>query len=462
MTGQDSATAAPRDDGFTPKKRSSSQQDEEGYPSKELPQEPLDPFGDEVGAAVQYKTMKWWQGAIVMIAENISLGILSLPAVIAKVGLIGGLIAIIGLGIFTTYSGYVLWQFRMKYPQCTNMGDVGEVLLGKVGREVFGVFYVIYCIFSAASHLLTFMIAMNVLTEHGACTIVWGVVGLVIFSILTIPRTLKNVSFLSIISFLSILSAVLLTIIALGVSPKAPYDAMKGTYSPSFPSAFNSISNAVFAYGGHVAWLSFISEFRHPEEFPKALITLQSIDITLYVIAALTIYRFAGEDVPSPALSANGEIVRKVAWGIAMPTIIIAGVIFAHVTAKYVYLRMFAGTKYLHSRGVVATGSWIGLGVLTWTISWIIAASIPNFSDLLGFVSALCASWFSYGIPGILWFYLNYGRWFQGWKKICLSLVNLALVVIALVICGVGLYASGYQMSVDSAGASWSCADNSK
>lgn len=52
-----------------------------------------------------------------MIAENISLGILSLPAVIAKVGLIGGLIAIVGLGIFTTYSGYLLWQFRMRYPQ---------------------------------------------------------------------------------------------------------------------------------------------------------------------------------------------------------------------------------------------------------------------------------------------------------------------------------------------------------
>lgn len=52
-----------------------------------------------------------------MIAENVSLGILSLPAVIAKVGLIGGLIAIVGLGIFTTYSGYLLWQFRMRYPQ---------------------------------------------------------------------------------------------------------------------------------------------------------------------------------------------------------------------------------------------------------------------------------------------------------------------------------------------------------
>jgi amino acid permease len=70
--------------------------------------------------------MTWWQGSLVMIAENISLGILSLPAVLAKVGLIGGLITIIGLGIFSTYSGYVLWQFRMRYPQvCHSMQDCG-------------------------------------------------------------------------------------------------------------------------------------------------------------------------------------------------------------------------------------------------------------------------------------------------------------------------------------------------
>jgi amino acid permease len=123
------------------------------------------------------------------------------------------------------------------------------------------------------------------------------------------------------VASLSILSAVLLTIIALGISPKAPYDAMRATYSPSFPSAFNSISNAVFAYGGHVAWFSFISEFRKPEEFPKALITLQAVDISLYVVTAVVIYRYAGADVPSPALSVNSTIVRKVAWGIAMPTV---------------------------------------------------------------------------------------------------------------------------------------------
>lgn len=80
-----------------------------------------------------------------------------------------------------------------------NYGDIGDVLLGAWGREIFGFAYVVYCVFCMASHLLTFTIAMNVLTGHATCTIVWGIIGVVIFTVLTIPRTLKNVSFLSII-----------------------------------------------------------------------------------------------------------------------------------------------------------------------------------------------------------------------------------------------------------------------
>lgn len=252
----------------------------------------------------------------------------------------------------------------------------------------------------------------------------------------------------------------MITMIALAVSPKAASDVMIAKAYPSFPSAFNSISNVIFAYAGHVAWVSFISEMRNPKEFPKALLLQQSVDIILYATASVVIYRYAGADVASPALSSNGTIVKKVAWGIALPTIIIAGVIFAHVSAKYVFIRMFAGTKYLHSRGFVATGTWIGLGAGFWVVAWIIAESIPNFSDLLGFISALFASWFSYGIPGICWFYLNKGRWSNGIKNIWLSAVNIGLIILGCIICGVGLYASGYQLSTSSSGSSWSCADN--
>jgi len=261
-------------------------------------------------------------------------------------------------------------------------------------------------------------------------------------------------------AFTSIVSAVMITMIALGVSPRAAADAMKATAHPSFPAAFNSVSNVVFAYGGHVAWISFIAELKEPKDFPKALALQQSIDVVLYTIASVVIYRYAGDQVKSPALSSNNPMVRKVAWGIALPTIVIAGVIFAHVTAKYVYLRVFAGSKHLHSRGIVAVGSWVGLGVLLWTVAWIIAESIPNFSDLLGIISALFASWFSYGLPGICWFYLNWGQTTRNWRKISLSMVNVILIILGVIICGVGLYASGYQMHIDTTGSSWSCADN--
>jgi amino acid permease len=54
--------------------------------------------------------------ATVMIAETISLGILSLPSVLATVGLVPGFLLIFGLGVIATYSGYVIGQFKERYP----------------------------------------------------------------------------------------------------------------------------------------------------------------------------------------------------------------------------------------------------------------------------------------------------------------------------------------------------------
>ena len=45
-------------------------------------------FGDETNSQVKYRTMHWWQAGMLMIAETISLGILSLPSVLATVGIV--------------------------------------------------------------------------------------------------------------------------------------------------------------------------------------------------------------------------------------------------------------------------------------------------------------------------------------------------------------------------------------
>lgn len=77
------------------------------------------------------------------------------------------------------------------------MADAGEVLMGPIGREVLGAAQLLFLIFISGSHVLTFGIMLNTLSNHGACTIVFNVIGLIVCFIFTLPRTLLKVSWLS-------------------------------------------------------------------------------------------------------------------------------------------------------------------------------------------------------------------------------------------------------------------------
>lgn len=247
--------------------------------------------------------------------------------------------------------------------------------------------------------------------------------------------------------------------IALGISPAGR--GTQATEKAAFADAFLSVTNIIFAYAGHVAFFSFISELRDPKEFPKALWLLQICDTGFYIVAAIVIYRYAGADVSSPALGSASDTVAKVAYGIAIPTIIIAGVIYGHVATKYVFVRVFRGTEHLHARTWYSYLVWGSIAATCWILAFIIAESIPVFNDLLSLISALFASWFTYGLSGVFWLFLNYGQYTRNSKKILLTLLNIIIFCIGGVICGAGLYASGTAIQADSkSGHSWSCTPN--
>lgn len=179
-----------------------------GSEARKKPEGPRDPFAGEDNVSVsegqiKFKTLNWWQCGMLMIAETISLGILSLPSVMDIVGLIPGLLILLGMGLLATYSGYTIGQFKEQYPGVNNMADAFEILftpLGcpRVGKEIGGAAQTIFLIFSMSSHILTWMICFNILTDHAVCKIAWGVSALIVFWLFDLPRTLKNMSRLSI------------------------------------------------------------------------------------------------------------------------------------------------------------------------------------------------------------------------------------------------------------------------
>ncbi|KAJ6010170.1 hypothetical protein N7522_005186 [Penicillium canescens] len=434
---------------------------EEKQESGQRPSHDENPFGDELEGETKYRTMKWWQCSMIMIAETISLGILSLPSAVAVLGIVCAVILIVGLGITATYTGYVIGQFKMRYPQVHSMADAGEVVFGRIGlprfgREFLGTGQLLFLVFIMGSHILTFTTMMNTLTDNGACSIIFGIVGLIISVICTLPRTLRKVSWLACASFVSIIAALLVTMIAISIQ-RPGHGKIDATTTVSLDKAFLSVTNIVFAYAGHVAFFGFISEMRVPTDYTKTLYLLQATDTSMYVVAAVVIYVYGGRDVKSPALSSTSPVTAKVAYGVAIPTIVIAGVINGHVAAKYIYVRIFRGTNQMQKKTLLSIGSWVGITVILWVIAWIISEAIPVFNTLLSLITSLFASWFTYGLSGIFWLFLNWGRYGSNWKKMVLTGINLIIVGIGACLCGMGLWVSGKAIHDSNNSSSFTC-----
>lgn len=65
---------------------------------------------------IQYKTLSWPLVAVLMIAEIVSTGTLSLPSTLAALGVVPGVLIIAFLGIFATFTSWVLIQFKLRHP----------------------------------------------------------------------------------------------------------------------------------------------------------------------------------------------------------------------------------------------------------------------------------------------------------------------------------------------------------
>jgi hypothetical protein len=121
----------------------------------------------------------------------------------------------------------------------------------------------------------------------------------------------------------------------------------------------------------------------------------QGIAIMFYMLISAVIYYYAGPLVTSPALGSANETLTKIAFGFAIPTILIAGVVNGNVACKYIYIRMWKSTNVIHQKSFTSVGSWVAICAGLWILAWILAEAIPSFNIVLGLIAALFGVWFS-------------------------------------------------------------------
>ncbi|KIW15904.1 hypothetical protein PV08_05954 [Exophiala spinifera] len=395
--------AEPRDDTFEPERLSATRGGRyaEGAP---IGYHDNDVFGNEENAAIKYKTLSWPLVAVLMIAEIVSNGMLSLPAATAVVGIVPGIVLIAFLGIFALYTSLVLIDFKLNHPEVHNMGDAGLIMGGPILREILSAGTVIFAVFATGSQLLAGQITLGVLSENKLCLMLYTGIFAAATLVLSFPRTLDSLSWLCIPSCICILVAGIVGMGAAGGYP-APDRHVDVARSASFYDAFVSITNPVFAYAGHFMFFILISEMRRPQDAKKAAWVLQVFATTFYIVFTIVMYVYLGPSVQSPAFSSLPTKWAKATYGIALPNFLIAGALYSHTAAKLFFIRLFRRTRHLHEHTVLGWTTWTILIILANGAAFVLAVGVPIFAYLVSIAASLFASWYTYGIAGAFWLY---------------------------------------------------------
>lgn len=217
-----------------------------------------------------YRTMGRWDAAFVLITNQVGLGVLSLPGVLQVIGIVPGIIAIIGLGILSTYTAYVLLQFYRRHPHVVNMVDMARVVGGKPLEVIVGIGVFIKLCLTCSSAIVTLSVAFNTMSEHAMCTVGWIAVSAVCCWLLCLPRTFKFVAYIGVPSTISIVAAILVVIISLGVAdpkgaPTSGFDKeINVVGNPGFSDGLSSCLQICYAYAGMPSPFFFLRSSQSP------------------------------------------------------------------------------------------------------------------------------------------------------------------------------------------------------
>jgi len=402
-------------------------------------------------AEAKYKKLSWQKLTVCLIVEAIALGSLSIPGAFATLGMVPGVLLSVGLGLVAIYTSYVVGQVKLRHPQLEHYADAVGLMWGRFGYELTSFMFILSLVVLVGSHTLTGAIAwIKIVSDPTVCALVWSIISAVLLFALALPPTFSEFAILGYIDFISIIVAIIITIIATGVEASQQVGGLTAvTWSlwPSpdatFATAFLAVTNIMFAYSFAICQFSFMCEMHTPRDYVKSIWALGLIEIFIYTVTGALIYRFVGIDVKSPALLSAGGVISRVAFGVALPVIFISGSINATVVARYIINRAFPHSTIKYINTPRAWVIWIALIAGITVIAWVIAEAIPFFSDLIGILSSLFMSGFSFYFPALFWFTLiKEGPWYRGWKNLTLSAMNALAFIIGVVTLGAGTYAS--------------------
>jgi hypothetical protein len=438
---------APQQDNYV----SGQDSDEEGSGFTALIQE-------DQGHEIKLRTMTWQKASWLLAGDQVCLAIMAQSWSLSVLGWGWGITTMVLAAVFFYFTSITMWRYIMKHPEIKDFCDFGYHVMGKSNVAYHFTAFMLLAnnILLIGFHILTGAKILNTLSDHSLCSVVFAVITMLMGIVSSLPRTLNHVSFMSMFSAACMGMAILLFMIFAGIED-APGYGYHGEYPTAGPAksyanaypgtdfikAMNAVLNITFLWVPQILFPSFIAEMEKPKDFPKALAVLTGLSAFLFIIPPAIGFRYLGQYATAPAFGSLGVVVYKKASFafVIVPTIVI-GVIYANVSAKFVYRHVMRGSHHEHSNTVIGWGVWAIIMAALWFLGFIFAEVIPSMGDFLSLLGAAFDSFFGFIYFALAYWQMYQHNLFNGPIRSIKTVFHVIVMCVGLFLLGPGLYAA--------------------
>lgn len=191
---------------------------------------------------------------------------------------------------------------------------------GAIGRELVGLMFLVAFVLCCGSGLLGVSIAFNALSEHGACTVWFSFVAMILIIIFSSIRTWDRMTWPMTLGFASVMGGVLAVVVGVALRERPAAAPAEGAFdlgfhvvgAPSFAAGITATATIFIASAAGPVYLPIIAEMRRPQDYRKAVLPVGVIVGSVYLAVSLVVYYYCGQWIATPSLGSAGPTVKKV------------------------------------------------------------------------------------------------------------------------------------------------------